>query len=297
MTEDGKEKPILPDPVIGDPIKDPNLPLDIRDLRNKEHFIIDDRFLNGYAKEVGVFGVAVYMSLCRHADKDQTCWPSIQKMAEELNLGRNSVINGLKNLKNDRIIGTIRIGRRCTNRYILYDRRHWRHRMAKESEVPIKDITISQGEVPNKDITSLPQGLHQSLLQTSSSKESQVRSHKKGSPADGTAEWNWPDYLKKMKEDPDRAIQIIALYLEYRGEKCINYDQIKGIIKRLVRIANDLKGFPDEHIRQTMVYLSHNREAEFLRNKWNMETIIKYILKVKVEAKGPTRDYSGKMFS
>jgi len=178
MTYDGTE--------VQDPQKNPEIPLEIRDLRSKDKFFIDDKFLNGYAKEVGVFGVGVYVSLCRHADKDQICWPSVNKIAEELNLSRNSVWRGLKNLKSCHIIGTIRIGKQCTNRYILYDRKHWRHRKVKESDVANRDIS----DVAIRDITRPPQGHHPSLIGTSSSKDTQVRIHKKGYPTASDADWN-----------------------------------------------------------------------------------------------------------
>jgi hypothetical protein len=216
-------------------------------------------------------------------------------MAKEVNVSRHSILRGLKYLKECHIIGIKKGGANNSNQYILYDRKIWRHRKEKN---PVVHNSTTLPVVHN----STPV-VHNSTISGAVVhwKETHRREHKKEtqttSPAASAADWNWPDYLKKMKTDPDRAIQIIALYLEYRGEKCDSQVQINGIIKRYIRIANDLKGFPDEQIRQTMIYLAHNRDMEFLRNKWNMDTIIKYILQVKVEANVSTRDYSGKMFS
>jgi hypothetical protein len=53
----------------------------IRALRRKEKFVIDDEYLNGYARLCGWNATLVYMSICRHADKDQYSFPRIRKAA------------------------------------------------------------------------------------------------------------------------------------------------------------------------------------------------------------------------
>ena len=58
-----------------------NQPFKIRDLRKKEQFIIDDVFVDSYAKLMSPYASLVYMSLCRHADKKQGAFPSIKRMA------------------------------------------------------------------------------------------------------------------------------------------------------------------------------------------------------------------------
>jgi len=99
---------------------------EVRDLRDKGKFIIDDKFLNGYARFLGIYAVGVYSSLCRHANKQQKCWPSIKKIAEELGCGRNSVIEALKRMEFWQIIRKIRIGKKVNNRYELIDKKYWK---------------------------------------------------------------------------------------------------------------------------------------------------------------------------
>jgi hypothetical protein len=55
----------------------------VRDLRNKQHFIVDDAYLNGYAKLCGPNATLVYLCHCRHADRHQESFPSVQLMAEK----------------------------------------------------------------------------------------------------------------------------------------------------------------------------------------------------------------------
>ena len=72
----------------------------IRDLRQKEKFIVDDYYLNGYAKYMGLAATAVYLSLCRHADKEQKSFPSIKLLATEHNISTKQFSELLRNLKN-----------------------------------------------------------------------------------------------------------------------------------------------------------------------------------------------------
>jgi len=59
---------------------------EVRDLRRKEKFVIDDEFLNGYGRIFNPDGIAVYVSLCRLVDKNQKCFPSQKRISEEINL-------------------------------------------------------------------------------------------------------------------------------------------------------------------------------------------------------------------
>lgn len=97
----------------------------IRDLRRKTKFFVDDEYLNGYAKKCGTTATAVYLSLCRHADKKQKCYPSIKKIAEEHNISVRSVYRGLDILEKYNIIKRKRAGKQLTNRYYLLDKSEW----------------------------------------------------------------------------------------------------------------------------------------------------------------------------
>ncbi len=102
-----------------------NETFEVRDMRHKEKFFVDDEYLNGYAKSCGVYATSVYLSLCRHADKEQKCWPSIRKIAKEHNISPTMVQKGIKDLKDYRIILTQQIGKGLNNRYLLLDRSEW----------------------------------------------------------------------------------------------------------------------------------------------------------------------------
>lgn len=97
----------------------------VRDLRAKERFVLDNEFFNGYVKILGVHALGVYCSLCRHADARQKSFPSIRRIAEEIHSNRQTVIDCVKALELFNIIRRERIGKQCTNRYFLIDKKHW----------------------------------------------------------------------------------------------------------------------------------------------------------------------------
>ena len=104
----------------------------VRDLRKKDQYKIDDAYLNGYARLCGVYATAVYNSLSRHADfNTQEAFPSIEKIAEQHNISRRSVIRGIKELE---LWGIIKITRekdtktyrQKVNVYFLVDKTEWK---------------------------------------------------------------------------------------------------------------------------------------------------------------------------
>jgi hypothetical protein len=83
-------------------------PRRIIDNRSKEKFQMDDAYLNGYARLCGIYATGVYVSLCRHADKDQYCFPSFKLSAEELAISEKSVQRGIAELVQWNIIEVAR---------------------------------------------------------------------------------------------------------------------------------------------------------------------------------------------
>lgn len=105
--------------------------IEIRDTRRKEMFRMDDEYLNGYAKLCGINATGVYISLCRHADRGQESWPSIELIQTELGLGsNNTVLKAIKALEKWGIIHVVRSKNEKTKRqnpniYVLADKQTW----------------------------------------------------------------------------------------------------------------------------------------------------------------------------
>ena len=137
--------------------------MEIRDLRQKEKLIIDDEYLNGYAKLCGINASGVYMALCRHADKDQTCFPSKKLIAKELSISERSVYTALKTLSEWNIIEITNQGRKDdgsfrNNIYSLIDKKYWKNKpqangaVGKKRHSPQANDDIHRRQLlPNKE--------------------------------------------------------------------------------------------------------------------------------------------------
>ncbi len=145
---------------------------EVRDLRKKSKFVVDDEFLNGYARFLDIYTVGVYNSLCRHVDKNQKCFPSIKKIGEKLNISKNKIIESIKKLVFWNIIKKQRIGLKCTNRYTLLDEAHW---------LPLNKENLKQfSEAYHKDFKGLLDKLQKftertSIVRKHNSKETQKK--------------------------------------------------------------------------------------------------------------------------
>lgn len=275
---------------------------EIRDLRVKEKYFIDDKFLNGYAAIVGIHAVGVYNCLCRHANKSQRAWPAINNIAEILGIGRTSVVEAIKKLEEYNIIRKDRPGKKMTNRYALLNKSIWNPLEVKSA------IRTSLGEVKSATRTSLgdegspPHGLRKSATRTSQvrhadfhskdtqSKDTQERYCAPPSADAPISEWSNSDltgYLAKMANDPQPAIRLIMLFWGYRnvgielkgggGIKIGNKKTAEILIRRSIRIANDLvSAFSFEQIEDMMMIYSQYADFD-----WQLSNILKDIVSPK----------------
>ncbi len=126
----------------------------VRDLRNKSHYVVDDEYLNGYARVCGINATGVYNVLCRHADfYTQKAFPSIATIAEKLSIGKRTVSRALVTLEEWGIIKHERARHPETarwkhNSYTLLDKKSW---------TPLPHATQAHGEPhATEDTTHMP---------------------------------------------------------------------------------------------------------------------------------------------
>jgi len=100
----------------------------VRDVRKKEQFIVDDLYLNGYAKECGIYSTGVYVALCRHADKNQESFPTAKTIADKLGISTRQVFRALETLEKMNIISRkLTITKKgFRNIYCLLDQSAWK---------------------------------------------------------------------------------------------------------------------------------------------------------------------------
>lgn len=137
----------------------------VRDKRSRGWFYIDNEYLNGYAKVFGPIGSGIYLSLCRHVDQNQKCFPSEKLLAKELAVGERTIRKYLKELENWNLISIEKTrspqGKFLHNLYWLIDKSEWRKKpsancaVGTEIHKPEANNNISQGNVvPDKDTNS-----------------------------------------------------------------------------------------------------------------------------------------------
>ena len=159
----------------------------VRDLRVKTRFAIDNRFQDDYAGILGPDCSMVYYALVRHANKEQKTWPSQQRIAEQIDKSRQWVGIYLHVLQFFKIIRTVRLGKSCTNRYYLIDESQWRTDFDEmlsqlEEVMAYKELVKKVGKnkakgVMSPRVTSLPsdirchQRLHAMLTKVTSNRK------------------------------------------------------------------------------------------------------------------------------
>ncbi len=100
----------------------------VRDLRNAT-FRVDDLFADAYAGPLGPYTTAIYLQLCRKANREQEAWPGFRLLAEKAGVSERQVSVSILTLEESQIIGIIRgrssKGRQAVNVYVLFDRSQW----------------------------------------------------------------------------------------------------------------------------------------------------------------------------
>ena len=79
--------------------------IEFREKPRKEWFWANNIVFDEYAALIGPAAFAVYMALARHADKRGVCFPSYDRIAQYLYMGRSTVIRSIKKLE---VVGLIR---------------------------------------------------------------------------------------------------------------------------------------------------------------------------------------------
>lgn len=123
----------------------------VRDTRKKEQFVVDDAYLNGWARHCGIYATGVYIALCRHANfGTQISFPSMQTIAEKLSISRKQVQRSIAILEKFNII-TKRLTKHekggYINEYILLDKSVWK----SPTGTDIPSGTGSPNETVNPD--------------------------------------------------------------------------------------------------------------------------------------------------
>lgn len=243
----------------------------IRDLRKKDQFKIDDTYLNGYAKHLGTSTSAIYMSLCRHAEfNSQKCFPSEKLLAEEHNITERTVRRAVKKLVSVNIVQVERRktkeGKWSSNTYILLDKSEW----MKPEDTSVLWMEKDKNDINQRTKTTQTRG-HQRPTKDTNNKDTNkdIAEGEKTSPENS---FSLEEKLSLMEKDAKRHIQVIALYWRFKKVEISNEQQYQALLKRDLRAARELQGFPDKRIEEVMEWLEY-KNTFF----WTLETVLKFV--------------------
>jgi len=85
-------------------------PIEVRDHRVAGWFWLDNEIVDVHGHGIGVYGIAVYCCLCRHADnRSQKAWPGVAGIATRLGTGKHQVVKAVRVLEE---AGLVEVARR-----------------------------------------------------------------------------------------------------------------------------------------------------------------------------------------
>lgn len=232
--------------------------------------MVDDAYLNGYARLCGWKATLVYLSLCRHAAKDQSCFPGIKLMAEELSVSPDTIMDGVKALQQWNLVSVTKENRKNgtwkSNSYVLIDKSEWKSRPSVGSHT----ANSQRDYVANSKQPDGYQPVDQPV--NNDTKDTQIEGNTDKVAETSSAEWTLETEIKKLEDNERRDLNIIALYWEYKQPIITNQQQAQKQIARSIRAAQELTPYEDARLVKTMKWLRDN--ATF---KWTLESCLKYI--------------------
>lgn len=192
----------------------------VRDNRTEKRYFVDNVILDHYGQKLGPYGLAVYMALCRFADKDdQDCFPSQETIAKLTGMSKPKVIDRLKLLKK---LGLI----------------DWHHRKRKDGGQTsnmyyLFDPPVNEVNSPSK--SQIQGGVNG--VNTNNPHEEQSSNEEPNGASDAPANLN--DWLEVLRESSNRPAilrwMISVLYPYYKEDDLPSYGYIG-------KVANEMGG-------------------------------------------------------
>jgi DNA-binding transcriptional regulator GbsR (MarR family) len=251
----------------------------IRDLREK-YFQVDDEYLNGYARLCGINATGVYLSMCRHANKQQICFPSKKLIAEELDISQRSVYTAIKKLEEWGIIGVREQGRKKNGSYkvkvyTLLDKTTWKHKPQANGAVGKKRHSPQANNDTPPQATVAQEGNTEE--KETQKKEMQIAT-KVASFSENEKKHDKPmtlqQFVSACQKSTQRHVQIIGEWADTVRPELITHDQWQTYLKRHLRAARDLSPFSQEQL--DVGYRKMMEEKDWLK-RYTLETLIKFV--------------------
>lgn len=93
---------------------------EISDRRSTNFFMVFNDLYDRFGAKLGPYGLAVYMGLCRYANRRDECWPSHGRIAADTGMSRRQVLREIVKLESLKLIEVHR-RKHTVHLYILLD--------------------------------------------------------------------------------------------------------------------------------------------------------------------------------
>lgn len=240
-------------------------PFKVRDLRIKEKFFLDDAYLNGYARYLKPTATAVYLSLCRHVDKEQSCFPAEETIAEEHGICVRTVISKIKLLQQWSIIRLEKVrsrkGKWLNNTYYLLDKSQWKQPSAN-SAPGLSKCKKEQHQVQPLHTKDSHLKVTHNNSETRPKAQSRCPLHLKD---------KYPELCQKYPNGHRECVEYLdSTCKEYRcGQSFVNFPKQFNFLHRMLRA-----GFDFEMIASA---IDEMEKSNFYKGNWDFATVAGYL--------------------
>lgn len=270
----------------------------VRDLRRKDKYTIDDEYLNGYAKLCGPNATCVYNSLCRHASKDQECFPSLDLIMEQHGFkSKHTVIKGIRKLEAWGIIAVKKekdekTKRQKNNVYILYDKSEWNPKPSADIAPRAECISDIDPGAFNAQKPSAPDAL-EGYTQIKDTQNKDIAANaadsiickieKCGKEVEEGKEYcklhlpmDLKEFLEWCAKSPHKHINIIGEWADTVKPEFRTQGQWTEYIKRYARAASALVPFDHDQLERGFEHIKKGIDGKWL-TVYTLETLLKFV--------------------
>lgn len=283
-----------------------------KNMMEGNFFRIYNDYVTHYARYLSVVATAVYTSLCKHADINGKCWPSMDLIAEQHGIERHAVGKAIKKLEEWNMINTgksydRKLKRRKNNTYILVPRKFWKDLPVEYdiednedhgNEDTIDDLPLTNPKSHgNKNTMYMESKIPDYGTEDTSNKTHVTRTIKEdtlcGEPTElplslskklqllgngkigvsKLAIWNSDKAIQSLINNDCKDYQIIGEYFLIQKLVFNSKLAFEEKLKRSLKPAKALLEYRIGDIRKTMKWLNDSK----FDMDWSLEAVLKYI--------------------
>lgn len=251
--------------------------MEIRDKRNKEWFIVDNIYLNGYARIFGPIGSSVYLSLCRHADNEtQKCFPSMELIAEEIAVSRQTVGKYISLLESHGLISvqkniSKKDKKRENNVYTLLDKSNW---IKEPCQTDVHGAMLTETQKPCQTDSET----HVNPVNSNNTHINNTNIKIHSAPQADAVPFILEEKLESMESKPGKHLDIIATFIRVGKLQPRSSAELTAVIKRYAKIAATLTAFVEPDGTMPRIFNACKvcqEESQKLGYQWSLDTVYK----------------------